>query len=85
MRATLAMSCPVEFGTMPDCDCPFEHWHIGRAGTCLDVHLEEDGTAHFFLDTGDSDAEIEMPAMTLEQARTEAFRWAAPLIGEQGS
>lgn len=69
--------------TIPDCDCPFEHWHIGTNNACLDVHFEEDGSVHCILDVGDWDAETTMTGKAdMDAARTAAFAWAAPLIGE---
>ncbi len=84
MHAELDMKCPADFGTLPDCDCPFQHWHIGGALTCLDVHFEEDASVHLRLYTGDYEAEtILMGMSSLEQALPFAFRWAASLIGDE--
>lgn len=83
MKRELAMECPVEFGTVPDCDCPYEHWHIGHAGCCLDIHLEEDGSVHVILETGDWDRETSFLGLSsLDEARERAFVWAGQQIGE---
>jgi len=83
MRRVLAMECPPFFGTMPDCDCPWEHWHIGNAGCCLDVHFEEDRSVHVILQAGDLEHETTLHGVPdLGRARELAFAWAAPLIGE---
>lgn len=76
-RATLAPECCIENGTMPDCSCPHEHWHIGAAaGSCLDMHLEEDGSVHITLAWGDDDRELEAKgAVGVHEARAIAFGW----------
>lgn len=69
--------------TAPDCDCPFEHWHIGQINACLDVHFEDDGSVHCILDVGDWDTEVTFDGIAdMQTARIAAFAWAAPLIGE---
>jgi hypothetical protein len=81
MKAVLDMECPVEFGTVPDCDCAYEHWHIG-VGHCLDIHFEPDGSIHVLLGGGDFENETVLHGPSLDAVRDEAFAWAAPLIGE---
>lgn len=83
VQTDLDMQCPVEFKTVPDCDCPFEHWHVGRAGCCLDVHVEEEGYTHAILSTGDDEFEkVFHGADTLDKGRPLAMSWAATMIGE---
>lgn len=65
--------CNVEFGTVPDCDCPHEHWHF--CGVCLDVHIEEDGSGHSIL--GNDDWQLEVRGVAnLDEMRAIAFAWA---------
>lgn len=78
MKAELAMSCPEEFGFLPDCDCPYEHWHLPEYGACLDVHFEPDNSVHVLI-LGDETFEAQttfqgIPDMI--QARAKAFAWA---------
>lgn len=81
-RATLDMQCPVEFGTMPDCKCPHEHWHIGPAGACVDIHVEDEGYTHVMLDMGDLGHEVHLHGVsTLEAAKPIAFLWASTVLG----
>lgn len=83
MRILLDMQCPKDFGTEPDCACPYEHWHIGVAGCCLDIHVEEEGYTHIILGTGDDEFEHTLPGVTcLETARPLAMAWAAEMICE---
>jgi len=83
MRRELDMQCPIDFGTTPDCDCPYEHWHVGQAGTCLDIHFEADGSVHVTLDSGEWDAETTIHgAASLDDVRDDAFVWAASKIME---
>lgn len=66
--------CNVEFGTVPDCDCPHEHWHVG--GICLDVHIEEDRTGHAIL--GNDDWQLEVSGVeNLDEMRAIAFAWTS--------
>lgn len=82
MKRELSMDCPVEFGTIPDCDCPYEHWHVGISNTCLDIHFEDDGSVHVTLDASDWEAEtIFHGATCLADIREYAFSWAAQQIG----
>lgn len=77
------MQCPVEFDTLPDCTCPHEHWHIGHAGCCLDIHFEEDGSVHVTLDAYDWQDEIVLHGVsTLAEASAIALAWGAGKIGE---
>ena len=75
LRLVLANDCAAYFGTVPDCLCPYEHWHIN--GVCLDVHVEEDGSLHMHLDAGDweQDARIE-DVKDMDEARELAIEWA---------
>lgn len=77
LKPVLAMDCPIEFRTMPDCACPYEHWHLmSLAGSCLDVHLEEDGSAHFRFDGDGIEVELTVDGCTdLGEARQRAFAW----------
>ncbi len=76
-RPILTPECCAENGTVPDCACPHEHWHIGAAaGSCLDVHLEEDGSAHITFDWGDCEREILVTGIAgMDEARAIAFGW----------
>lgn len=68
-----ADECNVEFGTVPDCDCPHEHWHVN--GDCLDVHVEEDGSGHAII--GNDDCQLEVRGISgLDEMRAIAFTWA---------
>lgn len=70
--------CNVEFGTVPDCDCPHEHWHIG--GVCLDVHIEEDGSGHSIL--GNDDWQLGVKGVeSIDEMRAIAFAWASQKYG----
>jgi len=83
LRAVLDALCNREMGTEPDCDCAHEHWHIGAAGACLDIHVEPEGWTHCILDLGDVGHEIELHGITtLDQARGIAFLWAATITGD---
>lgn len=83
MDRRLDMDCPVENSTLPDCDCPYEHWHVGIGGCCLDIHVEENGDLHVTLNAGDWDADTTFRGVTtIEQARPLAFAWAGQQIGE---
>lgn len=74
--AVLDMRCAELFGYTPDCGCPHEHWHVGKAGCCLDVHFEADGSAHVILDAGDFDDETTFRGLTdIDAARAAAFQW----------
>lgn len=74
----VALICPTSMRTLPDCDCPFEHWHVGHGGVCLDVHLEEDGTTHAILDAGDWQEEVTGRGhSSIEEAREWALQWAS--------
>jgi hypothetical protein len=75
--AVLAPWCNDEFDTVPDCDCPSEHWHFGRAGVCLEMHLEPDGSAHCAIYGGDWETETVLHGVTdIEALRPLAFQWA---------
>jgi hypothetical protein len=68
--------CNVEFGTVPDCDCPHEHWHVN--GVCLDVHIEEDGTGHIILTLEDDPIELQISGVAnIDEARAIGWAWAA--------
>lgn len=83
MRTVLDLKCPVDYGTVPDCACPYEHWHIGIAGCCLDIHVEEEGYTHIILNTGDDEFEHTLPDVAcLEAARPLAMAWASQIICE---
>lgn len=70
--------CNVEFGTVPDCDCPHEHWHIG--GVCLDVHIEDDGSGHSIL--GNDDWQLEVKGVeSIDEMRAIAFAWSSQKYG----
>lgn len=81
-RATLASECCAENGTVPDCPCPHEHWHLAAAaGSCLDVHLEEDGSAHITFDWGDDSRELIATGVDgLAEARSLAFGWLSGFV-----
>lgn len=82
-NAVFAPQCPKEFGTAPDCDCPWEHWHVGTSGMCLDVHIENDGSAHITLDWGDDGRELQIVGkLDLAQARHIAFAWVSLLCSQ---
>lgn len=82
-QAILAPECCDEFDTNPDCACPHEHWHVGRAGTCLDIHIEEEGYTHLTIDFGDGSHEVELHGIsTLDAARPIAFLWAGTILGQ---
>lgn len=84
MKAELDMQCPQEFGTMPECDCPFEHWHIN--GVCLDIHFEDDGSCHVLIDSGEADDEMTLEGMaSLDEARPLAFAWAERFFQPQAT
>lgn len=81
MKTVPAVLC--DPAVAPDCDCPFEHWHVGEAPTCLDIHFEEDGSVHARIDAGDWEAEVFFKDVhAMEQARVLAFEWAASKLGE---
>lgn len=67
--------------TIPDCACPFEHWHVGPTNICLDIHFEEDGSVHFLMDAGDWDNEHTAHGLqNMDEAREAAFAWAEKLL-----
>jgi hypothetical protein len=79
--AELAPLCNAEFGAEPDCDCPSEHWHVGSAGACLEMHLEPDGSAHCAIFAGDWETEAGFQNISdIEALRSIAFRWAAEAL-----
>lgn len=84
MQAVLDMQCAADFGLLPECACPYQHWHIGQSGCCLDIHFEADGSCHAILFTGDGDEDETLfhGLSSIEQARPLAMAWAAPIIGE---
>jgi hypothetical protein len=81
-RAALAPECCLENGTQPDCACPHEHWHVGAAANCcLDVHFEEDGSAHIWFDWGDAEREITVQGIAeINEARAIAFGWLSGFV-----
>jgi hypothetical protein len=81
-RASLHPECCAEFSAEPECACPHEHWHIAAAAnSCLDVHLEEDGSAHIIFDCGDWDRELTVQGVSgIEEARACAFGWLSSFI-----
>lgn len=85
-RAVIASECCDEMRTNPECDCPHEHWHIGAAaGSCLDVHLEDDGSAHIIFDCGDDNRELTVKGVNgIEEARALAFGWLDGFIKPTG-
>lgn len=80
--AVLDMRCAEQSGYVAECACPHEHWHVGRAGCCLDVHFEDDGLVRVLLDAGDFDDEVEFSDLAdMEAARAAAFAW---FVGKYG-
>ena len=83
MLTRLDMQCAIDFGITPDCDCAHEHWHLGDAGTCLDLHLEDDGSCHVILFLEEDEIHTHYVGLTsIDQVRPLAMVWAAPFIGE---
>lgn len=81
IRLVLDNSCAVAFGTVPDCPCPWEHWHLN--GCCLDVHFEEDKSLHLHLDAGDWEQEARIEDVKdMDEARELAIEWAMGFLHE---
>jgi hypothetical protein len=76
MKITLEMQCAMDFGLVPECGCPHEHWHIDNC--CLDIHFEPDGQCHVLLYAEeDEEAETHFEGVTsIDQARPLAMAWA---------
>lgn len=78
--AELCNECAEDFGTLPDCRCPFEHWHWG--GWCIDVHFEDDGSVHARVehpDCGEWDTHY-VGIDDMDGARSFAAAWAEHVI-----
>jgi hypothetical protein len=72
--------CNIEFGTVPDCNCPHEHWHVN--GVCLDVHIEEDRSGHIILTVEDDPIELSVGGLKdFAELRGIAFAWATCRLG----
>ena len=79
MHAELNMACAEQFGMLPDCNCPHEHWHIGQARFCLDLHFEDDGSCHVLLmDDDGEDIETDFTGhASIDTVRPLALAWAS--------
>jgi len=74
LHVVLAPECEEEFDTAPDCECPHEHWHVGRAGACLVLHIEDDGSGHIVLDWGDDSRSLSVTGVrSLDELRDMAL------------
>lgn len=75
----LDMKCPEDMKTMPECNCPFEHWHVDRL--CFDIHFEENGEVHLLVMGEDWESDTMLQNIPdLEAARPLAFTWLSTVI-----
>lgn len=73
----------IEARASEECGCPEELWLVGTLEVL--IHLEEDGSGHIFVDTGDWELDIRVTTTGIEDLREQAFAAMEQIPAEEGA